>query len=197
MFYKRIDNAIYQVASNNREIDGVFYNDGITTWENLDTSTILGYELNAQRQLNFLPGALANMYASLNYTYNDAESDLPTGQTIPFRKMAKNVANFMLGYQDDKWDVRLSSNYRDSYLDSLFDGEAAEEGLTNDQIRYTDSHTQWDFTAKYNMTDDLVINFEIINMNDEPEFYYWGNKSRLSQYDEYGTTYAIGVRYAL
>lgn len=197
MFYKRIDNAIYQVASNNREIDGVFYNDGITTWENLDASTILGYEFNAQRQLNFLPGALANMYASLNYTYNDAESDLPTGQTIPFRKMAKNVANFMLGYQDDKWDVRLSSNYRDSYLDSLFDGEAAEEGLTNDQIRYTDSHTQWDFTAKYNMSDDLVINFEIINMNDEPEFYYWGNKSRLSQYDEYGTTYAIGVRYAL
>lgn len=197
LFYKRIDNAIYQVASNNREIDGVFYNDGIVTWENLDTSTILGYEFNAQRQMNFLPGALANLYASFNYTYNDAESDLPTGQTIPFRKMAKNVANFMLGYQDDRWDVRLSSNYRDSYLDSLYDGEAADVGFTNDQIRYTDSHQQWDFTAKFNVTDDLIVNFEVINLNDEPEYYYWGNTKRLSQYDEFGTTFAVGVRYSL
>ena len=197
LFYKRIDNAIYQVASNNRVIGGVLYNDGITTYENLDTSTILGYEFNAQRQFNFLPGALANTYASLNFTYNDAESKLPTGQTIPFRKMAKKVANFMLGYQDDKWDMRLASNYRDDYLDSLFDGGAAQAGLTNDQIRYTDSHLQWDFTAKYNMTDDLVLNFEMINLNDAPEYYYWGNPSRLSQYDEFGTTYAIGVRYSL
>lgn len=197
MFYKRIDNAIYQVASNNQVINGVLYNDGIVTYENMDTSTILGYEFNAQRQFNFLPGALANTYVNLNFTYNDAESELPTGQTVPFRKMAKKVANFMLGYQDAKWDVRLAANYRDDYLDSLFDGDAAETGLTNDQIRYTDSHLQWDFTAKYNMTDDLVINFEVINMNDEPEYYYWGNPGRLSQYDEFGTTFAVGVRYSL
>lgn len=197
LFYKRIDNAIYQVASNNREINGVFYNDGIVTWENLDSSSIMGYEFNAQRQFNFLPGALSNLYASLNYTYNDAESDLPTGQTIPFRKMAKNVANFMLGYQDEKWDMRLVSNYRDRYLDSLFDGEAADTSFTNDQIRYTDAHQQWDFTAKYTISDRFMLNFEIINLNDEPEYYYWGNKNRLSQYDEFGTTYAFGLRYSL
>ncbi len=197
MFYKRIDNAIYQVASNNQVIGGVLYNDGVVTYENLDTSTILGYEFNVQRQFNFLPGALGNTFASFNFTYNDAESDLPTGQTIPFRKMAKKVANLMLGYQDEKWDVRLASNYRDDYLDSLFDGDAAEVGLTNDQIRFTDSHLQWDFTAKYNMTEDLVLNFEVININDEPEYYYWGTPNRISQYDEFGTTFAFGVRYSL
>jgi len=197
VFFKNIDNAIYQIASNNRVINGVLYNDGITTWENLDSSTIKGFEFNAQRQFNFLPGFLANAYASANYTYNDAESDLPTGQTIPFRKMARNVSNLALGYQDDRWDLRLSSNYRDDYLDSLFDGEAADFGLSNDQIRYTDEHTQWDFTAKYTMSENLVLNFEWININDEPEYYYWGDERRLSQYDEFGTTYTIGLRYSM
>ncbi len=197
LFYKRIDNAIYKLASNNREINGVFYNDGIATWENLDKSTIKGVEFNAQKQLQFLPGALANLYVNVNYTYNDAHSELPTGQTIPFRKMSRNVANLLLGYQDDAWDVRLSSNYRDRYLDALFDDEPAELGLSTDQIRYTDAHQQWDFSAKYTLSDALILNFEIINLNDEPEYYYWGKKERLSQYDEFGTTYAIGLRYSL
>ena len=197
LFYKRIDNAIYPIASNNREINGIFYNDGIVTWENMDSSSIKGYEFNVQQQLSFLPGAFSNLYASLNYTFNDAESKLPTGQKVPFRKMAKRVANFTLGYQDDKWDVRLANNYRDSYLDMIFGDGPAEAGMTDADNRYTDDHQQWDFTAKYNLSDDLVLNFEIINLNDEPEYYYWGNKRHLSQYDEFGTTYAIGFRYSL
>jgi TonB-dependent receptor len=197
LFFKSIDNAIYPISSNNRVINGVLYNDGITTWENLDSSSIKGLEFNVQRQFNFLPGILSNAYASANYTYNDAESDLPTGQTIPFRKMAANVYNLALGYQDERWDLRLASNYRDNYLDSLFDGEAATAGFTNDQIRYTDEHTQWDFTAKYTFSENLVLNFEMINITDEPEYYYWGNVNRLSQYDEFGTTYTFGLRYSM
>jgi hypothetical protein len=35
-----------------------------------------------------------------------------------------------------------------------------------------------------------------INLNDRPEFYYFGNNTRLSQYDEYGTTYEVGFNYS-
>ena len=41
------------------------------------------------------------------------------------------------------------------------------------------------------MNDNLTLKFDLININDEPEFYYWGNTSRLSQYDEYGTSATI------
>jgi TonB-dependent receptor len=64
LFFKSIDNAIYPISSNNRVINGVLYNDGITTWENLDSSSIKGLEFNVQRQFNFLPGILSNAYAS-------------------------------------------------------------------------------------------------------------------------------------
>jgi outer membrane receptor protein involved in Fe transport len=37
----------------------------------------------------------------------------------------------------------------------------------------------------------------MINITDEPEYYYWGNVNRLSQYDEFGTTYTFGLRYSM
>jgi hypothetical protein len=36
---------------------------------------------------------------------------------------------------------------------------------------------------------------EVSNLGDEPEHYYSGNKSRLYQYDEFGTFTAIGFQY--
>ena len=47
------------------------------------------------------------------------------------------------------------------------------------------------------ISDNLSIKFDINNIDDEPEYYYWGRPDRLSQYDVYGTTYSIGVRYKL
>lgn len=61
--------------------------------------------------------------------------------------------------------------------------------------RYTDDFMQIDLTARYEWNDNLTVRAEIINLNDEPESYYFGNSRRLSQYDEYGTTYGLGVLY--
>ena len=48
-----------------------------------------------------------------------------------------------------------------------------------------------------NFNDNFSVKFDISNITDEPEFYYWGSPDRLSQYDVYGTTYSIGIRYNL
>ncbi len=61
--------------------------------------------------------------------------------------------------------------------------------------RFTDDHVQWDVTAKYRFSDNWQIYAEITNLGDEPEFYYAGNRNRLLQYDEFGTTSAIGIQY--
>ena len=82
-------------------------------------------------------------------------------------------------------DMRLSLFHRSDYLDYLADDdiETTVEDLNYDNIRFTDDHSQIDFTAKYYLNDNLTSKFDLININDEPEFYYWGNTSRLSQYD--------------
>jgi outer membrane receptor protein involved in Fe transport len=83
--------------------------------------------------------------------------------------------------------VRLATNYRSKYLDEIGDDSPFD--------RYTDDHMQVDLTVRYAFDDRLIITAEAINLNDRPEYYYFGNRSRLSQYDEYGTTYGLGFRY--
>ena len=117
--------------------------------------------------------------------------------TTPFRKMADQNANLSLGYDKGKWDVRLAMSYRSEYLDYLADEEDDMDKVSADNSRFVDSHVQWDLTAKYKATSNLTAKFEVININDRPEYYYWGKKSRLSQYDEYGTSYSIGLTYCL
>ena len=82
--------------------------------------------------------------------------------------------------------MRLSLNYRDKYIDELDD-------VGSD--RYTDTRTRWDFTAKYRMNDSWQLYTEIANLTNEPEYYYSGVADRALQYDEFGSSIALGIQY--
>jgi TonB-dependent receptor len=185
LFYKQIDDAIVEVESTDSVFRGQLY-DVAGTFINTDNADIRGLEFSFQTawENGFLLVA--------NYTLSDGETDLPAdsvnGQrTIPFFKQAKHTANLSVGYDSGAWDVRLAGNYRSKFLD-----EIGDDAMTD---RYTDDYMQIDLTARYTVNDNLTVTAEAINLNDEPEYYYFGNSSRLSQYDEYGTTYGLGLRY--
>ena len=93
--------------------------------------------------------------------------------------------------------AELFTDALDAGLDYLADDdiETTVDNLNYDNIRFTDDHSQIDFTAKYYLNDNLTLKLDLININDEPECYYWGNTSRLSQYDEYGRSATIGFTY--
>jgi len=185
LFYKNIQDPIVEVATTNAQFRGQSWS-AVTTFLNAGDSDIRGFELSFQT-------ALQNGFVFVsNYTYTNGDMDLPSNsangqRTISFFKQAENSANVSFGYDKGAWDVRLAANYRGEYLDEI-GGRALDD-------RYTDNHMQVDFTARYEWNDSLVLTAEIINLNDEPEYYYFGNTRRLSQYDEYGTTYGFGVRY--
>jgi len=186
VFFKNIKDPIVEVETTDTVFRGQSWSKA-STYYNAGDSDIRGFELSYQT-------ALDNGFVFVtNYTYTDGDTDLPAdsanGQrTIPFFKQAKNSANMSIGYDKGPWDVRLAGNYRSEYLDEI-GGRALDD-------RYTDSHFQMDLTARYEWNENLVITAEAINLNDEPEYYYFGNSRRLSQYDEYGTTYGFGVRYS-
>ena len=184
IFYKRIDDSIVEVVANDSLFRGNIYTIA-ETFANTDASTIKGFE--ASYQTAFDNGFLF----VLNYTYTDGETDLPQNaangaRTIPFFKQAKNSANLSVGYDRGPWDIRLATNFRSNYLDAV--GGAALDD------RYTDNHMQIDITARYEWSENVMISAEAINLNDRSEYYYFGNRTRLSQYDEYGTTFGAGLR---
>jgi TonB-dependent receptor len=186
VFYKSLQDAIVAVEATDIQFRGELWNVA-GTFVNTDDSSIAGFELSFQTLLEngFLFVA--------NYTYSDGETDLPVGsisgqRTIPFFKQAKNTANLAIGYDKGPWDIRLATNYRSDFLDDIGGNPLSD--------RYTSDFMQMDLTARYEVNENLMITAEAINLNDEPEFYYFGNANRLSQYDEYGTTYGMGLRYS-
>lgn len=185
VFYKFIEDSIIEVESDNLVMRSQTW-DRAATYINADDSSITGVELSFQTALD------NGFLLVLNYTYADGETDLPadsvSGQrTIPYFKQAENTANLVFGYNKYDWDIRLATNLRSDYLDAVGDGAATD--------RYTSEHVQMDLTVRYQFNENFQLNAAAINLNDRPEYYYFGNSMRLSQYDEYGTTYTLGLRY--
>ena len=200
-FKKDIENAIYPLVTAGT-INGIVFSE-LETYVNTGPSDVSGFELNIFQELDFLPEPFDGLFLSANLTKTDGESTLNVDNgtvTFPFRKLSDENSNFSIGYDKGKFDIRLSAVSRTPYLDYLADEDApgdVQGELSLDNIRYTDDHTQYDFNAKYKINDNFSIKFDISNITDEPEFYYWGTSDRLSQYDLYGTTYSVGIRYNL
>ncbi len=186
LFYKDLRDAIVAVESEDTLFRGAVY-DVAGTWINTDNASITGAEVSFQQAWE------NGLLFSANYTLSDGETILPSGsiygeRVIPFFKQAKHTGNITFGYNKDAWDVRLTGNYRSSYLDDIGDDALSD--------RYTDDFFQLDLTARYQVSDDLLLTGQIMNLNDATEYYYFGNDARLSQYDEYGSTVQVGLRYS-
>ncbi len=184
VFYKKIEDFIFVQVIDDYDFLGRTLDEAEIALNGSD-ATALGFEFNYQQHFGFLSPPFDGLILGLNYTYVDAEAD--TGdRKVDMPKQSANIGNFMLGYEKGGFDFRLAMKYRDSYIDEL-----ADPGLD----RFTGEHTQWDITAKYRFSDNWQVYAEVTNLGDEPEYYYAGQRSRALQYDEFGTTSAIGIQY--
>ncbi|MCH7637113.1 MAG: TonB-dependent receptor [Proteobacteria bacterium] len=184
VFYKKIEDFIFVQVIDDFEFLGITLDEAVIALNGED-ATVFGIEFNYQQHLGFLSPPFDGLLVGLNYTYVDAEAD--TGdRKVAMPKQSANIANVMLGYEKGGFDFRVAMKYRDRYIDELVDP---------DYDRYTSEHTQWDVTARYRFSDNWLVYAEVTNLGDEPEHYYAGKRSRLYQYDEYGTISAIGIQY--
>ena len=184
-FWKKIDDFIFIQTIDDYEFAGRVF-DEATVAQNGDQADGIGIELNYQQHFGFLGAPWDAFLVGVNYTYVDASATTVDGRKIDLPKQSRNIAGVVLGYDKHGFDIRLAMKYRDRYIDSL-EGEGED--------RYTDEHLQWDLTVKYSVTDSWLVYAEISNLGDEPTYYYSDRRNRALQYDEFGTTAAVGVQY--
>ena len=164
--------------------------DGVTSAElaeNAASASVFGIELNAQHAFDNLPAPFDGLIVAFNYTYTDGETELADGTEIPLPKLSEDLASASIAYEKDKVSVRLAAAYRGRYLDEL-----NSEGFAD---RYVEDHLQFDLTARYDVTEQLQLYAEWINIGDEPFHATFENKDFLSQYETYGWSAAIGLKY--
>lgn len=97
------------------------------------------------------------------------------------------VGNATLGYENDLVSLRLTLSYKSENLEEI-DGEL---------IRMEDAHQQLDFMGKYFINSNMYVYFNGINLNDEPYYHYFDQRSINAQYEEYGRTFELGFNWKL
>lgn len=160
----------------------------ITQPRNASSGHILGFELNLQRQLLFLPAPLNGLDLYANYTYTDSEATLDSGREVRLPGQTDQVWNVALGYEQSSFSARVSLNYS---------GDSIEELGAPLETFYVDDHFQVDASASYQFTPQLSTSLELVNLINEPYVRYQGRPSRRAQQEYYQPWGRLSVQYSL
>jgi TonB-dependent receptor len=163
---------------------------------NTEGGLLKGFEINAQRRLDFLPGWMENLGVLVNYTFVDSDIEYITALT-PVRTtinqtlvgLSRNAANFTLYYETDRVSVRGSAAYREGYLTAVPAPDGNSVAGTNETLNF-------DFQASYDITDQLQVSVEGINLTDEFNDQYVDASNRLNVNSHTGRQVFVGLRYS-
>ncbi|HVI33332.1 TonB-dependent receptor [Phenylobacterium sp.] len=176
-----------------------------------------GFEINIQQPFTFLPERFGmpewtgNFGALFNYTRVKG-TQLSCGTTIvngvcsiPIEtdrtNVSKNAYNVTVYYEDEKLSARASVAHRSSYIFAAPSGNAGNL-LSSDRTEYQDADltpgtTTVDASVSYQLTEQLRVSLEGLNLTDEPFKQYNDTVAqRIWTNHHYGRQYYIGLRYS-
>ena len=190
VFYKDIDNFIYSADLAGTGDWADF--DEATTFANGDSAKLYGLELAWSQQLSSLPAPWNGLLLGANFTISKSDASISSQgdkRDIDLPYQSDRVGNAMIGWENDTLSLRLSANYKSSYLQEV----AGPSDPQHDQ--FVDAQTYVDFTARYYITPRLRLNLDVQNITDEAYYVYTGSKAYNAQYEEYGPTFKLGITF--
>jgi TonB-dependent receptor len=160
---------------------------------------LYGFELAASVPFELFSDALDGFGAILSYSYTDSDIEIQGSissvdtQNIPLPGLSQDVWNATLYYEKYGFGARIATRYRSEYI-----GEVAN--FANERaLRYVDADmitdAQLSYTFSDNMLDGLQVLFQVNNLTNEPYIAYSEDKTRVLDYQEYGTQYLLGLNY--
>ena len=190
LFHKAIDGYIVNTVSTT---DPAYPDFKVTRVINGNKATVKGAEFNWQQQLAFLPAGWDGLLVGASGTWLDTDFDPGVAgrerDDFMLPRASKHVYTAHIGYEKAGFSTRLAAVYRSEYLDTLGDSAAYDI--------YVAPNTQLDFSLDYKITANVSVYLEAQNLLDKPLELYQGTRSRTLQMEEYGRTYALGLKVAL
>ena len=97
-------------------------------------------------------------------------------------------ANLVVFYDKNNWQARVAYNWRDEFLSGRFDSERPNPV-------YTEAYGQYDVNVSYQVTDQLNVFAEGINVTDEIQRLHERAQNQAFYVTQTGARYMIGARY--
>ncbi len=159
-----------------------------------------GIEVNAQIPFNFLEGFFSNFGVLANYTRVTSKINYclrsVAGQCTVTTKndligLSPNTASATLYYEDDKFSIRTTGNFRDAFIRGI-PASPGSDLQGNDKTFYMDA------SASYNVSDRLKIILEATNLTDEQNRLYIDSTRQDTLFEtRIGRTFTFGVTYRM
>ncbi|QMW16263.1 TonB-dependent receptor [Pseudoalteromonas sp. MT33b] len=142
----------------------------VTQLTNTDAEDMWGAEFIYQQPFTFLPEPFNNLGIQANYTYIDYTRDIEDpfyGNSLSLveEETSKNTYNLTLYYEVDNWSARFSYNYRGGYNKQYLDEYKDESTF----VRGYDDKAKLNFSARYELTENMSLSFEAVNLTDEKQ----------------------------
>ena len=168
----------------------------LTSAVNTEGGPLKGFEISYQQPFRFLPGFLENTGVQLNYTHVESEIDYCNDAlctafvTNDLINLSPEAWNGTLYYEDDRFSARVSASYRQQYLQNV-------PGRNGNLIEGKNETLNWDVSSSFNLTEQVSLTFEGLNLTDEENHQYVGDGSRQSTsvYHHTGRQFYFGARY--
>ncbi len=158
---------------------------------NQDTKTVDGWEFAWQ---HFLGDTGFGWIANYTIVSGDVEFDkfsVPSSGDIQTPIIGLSDSYNLVGFYDkDGIQARLAYNWRGEFLTSTI----GVSGTANNPL-YVEEYGQWDFSASYDITDQITIFVEGINITDETRRVVGRTSSYVNFATQIGSRYNIGARY--
>lgn len=190
-FAKKIDDFIFLSKSEIPHPDELGETVDFVTPLNGESADVRGIELAYIQNFDAVEGL--SLYTNISFIDSEANlgaiADRDESLTIDFPGTSDLLGTIALTYEFQGFFVRLAGTHRSSYLQEV-GGEPAED-------EYIDDHFQWDLSTSYQLNDHITLFAEVVNLDDEPFRAYFGNTSRMRQFEEYSWFANFGVKWNL
>lgn len=188
LFRKEIENPIFFSTSDESNVTyaGITLADAeVTRPVNANSAEVQGLEFNFQMELDFLP--ISGFSGGVNATFVESSAEGVPGRTdeVPLLTQSDRVASAQLSYENAGFSGRIAYTYRSEYLDAV-GGDASED-------LYVDAFNQWDARVAYKFGPTTIF-LEGSNLNDEPQRFFVGSRSRIAENERYGYSVRAGVQ---
>ncbi|MCL2913708.1 TonB-dependent receptor [Shewanella corallii] len=188
-FYKDVDSFIFDLRHATVDLDG---NDvEIIEPTNGAGASVKGAEVAFQHAFDYLPGFLNGFGVNLNYTYQTSDADFNregVDNSFGMPGLSRDSYNAVVFYEKDAFSSRLAYNYRSKYL--------IEPSGRQEDVVFGDDYGQLDFSASYDITKQLTVSFNAINLTDAEQRQYAEFEERLYENYIYGRRYHLGLSYS-
>lgn len=171
----------------------------ISRSENTPGGPLRGFEANLQLPLTFLPGVLRNfgilgnftrVRSNINYILQSANGVPTLTTTAPLVGLSPETASGTLFYEDDRFSIRSTLNYRAGYFTSIPSGSADSDVVGMADTIFVDA------SASYNLTENIKLIAEVQNITNEQTKMYVDSVRRDPLYTSYfGRTFALAVNF--